>query len=350
MDGPQYTRRSLLGGVAGVGATALAGCTGLLESQSVGEPPVLEQRPNAVYRPTHVEGMEMVGTAAAGDRRIGLMYSYAHRFWTMDVGDTARVSPGDADAHLMATVWDPDTGRVLPVRSGLSITIERDGETVDDRTPWTMLSQNMGFHYGDNVSLAGDGTYRVTVETGGLSIARLGEFADRFGDPVTAEFEWEYSQGERDGISFERLDDAGEPGALEPMEMMMPCSVAPAPEDMPGRVVATGESGDASFVVSVVERDGGPYLAVSPRTPYNRYVLPAMSLWATLTRGDETVLDGSLSPAIDPEIGYHYGAEVDGVESGDDLTVAVDSAPQVARHEGYETAFLSMPALELTVE
>ncbi|QGA84049.1 iron transporter [Halomicrobium sp. LC1Hm] len=350
MDRSQYTRRSLLGGVAGLGATAMAGCSGLLESQAVGEPPVVEERPNAVYYPTHVEGMEMIGMTDAGDRRIGLMYSYAHRFWTMDVGDTARVSAGDADAHLMASVWDPDSGQVLPVRSGLSVTIEQDGQTVDERTPWTMLSQNMGFHYGDNVSLDGNGTYTVTVEAGGLGIDRLGAFADRFAEPVTAEFEWEFSRGRRNEISFQQLDGAGDPGALEPMEMKMPLSVAPAREDLPGRIVGTGETGDATLVVAVTDRGGEPYLAVAPRTPYNRYVLPAMSLSATLTREGEAVLDDSLSAAIDPELGYHYGTAVDGVDSGDELTIAIDSVPQVARHEGYETAFLSMPDVELTVE
>ena len=340
MDRSQHTRRSLLGGVAGLGTAALAGCSGLLESQSVGEPAILAERPNAVYRPTHVEGMNMIGTASAGDRQIGLMYSYAHRFWTMDVGDTARVSPGDADVHLMASVWDPETERILPLRSGLGVTVERDGETVDQRTPWTMLSQNMGFHYGDNVSLDGDGTYTVTVETGGLSVERLGSFADRFGDPVTAEFEWEYSQSERDGISFERLDDAGEPGALEPMEMMMPLSILPAAEDMPGRVVATGESGDATFVVAVVERDGGPYLVVSPRTPYNRVPLPEMTLSV------EGAIEGELTQTLDDELGHHYGLPATlGPDAS--LDIVVDAPPQVARHRGYQTAFLDMPPVSI---
>jgi len=350
MNGSDATRRAVLGGIGSAGLGSLAGCSGLFERQSTGEPPVLEDRPNAVYYPTHVEGMEMIGMTDAGDRMIGLMYSYAHRFWTMDVGGVERVSPGDADVHLMASVWDPDSERVLPVRSGLSITITKDGTEVDSRTPWTMLSQNMGFHYGDNVVLDGDGTYTVTVETGGLSIQRLGDFEGRFGNAVTAEFEWEYSEAARDEISFRELDNAGERGALDPMEMSMPRSTAPAKSDLPGRVLGSGESGDATVVVTVDERDGNPSLVVSPRTPYNRYVLPQLSLSATLSRDGETVFEGPLSSAIDPERGYHYRAEVDVVESGDDLTITVDSSPQVSRHEGYETAFLSMADISLTVE
>jgi len=352
MDRTPPTRRAVLGGIAGLGATSLAGCSGLFERESVGNPPVVEERPNAVYYPSHIEGMEMIGMKDAGDRMVGLMYSYAHRFWTMNPdGTTERVSPS-GDVHLMVGIWDGDSGTVLPIRSGLSVTVEQDGEEVDSRTPWTMLSQNMGFHYGDNVSLNGDGTYTVTVETGGLSIDRRGAFADRFGDPATAEFEWEYSASTRDGIMFRRLDNAGEAGAVDPMsDMMMPLSVAPAEDEMPGRVLATGETGDATVVATAAESDGGDYLAVSPRTPYNRFLLPQMAFSATVTRGGQSVFDGPLTPALDPDRGYHYGAEVDGVvESGDDLTITVDSIPQISRHEGYETAFLTMSDLELTVQ
>lgn len=352
MDRTPPTRRAVLGGLAGLGTASLAGCSGLFERQSIGNPPVVEDRPNAVYYPSHIEGMAMIGTEQVGDRTIGLMYSYAHRFWTMNVGATTeRVSPS-GDAHLMVSVWDGESGRVLPIRSGLSVTIEQDGEEVDSRTPWTMLSQNMGFHYGDNVGLNGDGTYTVTVETGGLSIDRLGEFSERFSDPATAEFEWEFSQSARGEIVFRQLDNAGETGAVSPMsDMMMPLSIAPAEGDVPGRVLATGESGNATFVATTAERDGSQYLAISPRTPHNRYVLPQMALSATLTRGDETVFEGPLSPAIGPRRGYHYGTAIDGsLELGDGLTITVDSPPQISRHEGYETAFLSMSDLSLTVE
>jgi hypothetical protein len=37
------------------------------------------------------------------------------------------------------------------------------------------------------------------------------------------------------------------------------------------------------------------------------------------------------------------------VESGDTLELRVTTPPQVARHEGYETAFLEMPPTELTL-
>jgi hypothetical protein len=74
-----------------------------------------------------------------------------------------------------------------------------------------------------------------------------------------------------------------------------------------------------------------------------------MSLSASLERDGSTIFDGSLPAAIDPERNYHYGATVDGIESGDELTITVDAPPQAARHEGYETAFLDMDAMDLTL-
>lgn len=339
----------MLRALGGVGAAGIAGCNGLLRRQSSRNPPVVENRPDAVYLPSHVEGMEMIGMAAGDDRMIGLMYSFAHRFWTVTGTETNRVSP-DGDVHLMVSVWDPDSGTVLPVGSDLSLSITRDGEPVDGNNPWTMLSQNMGFHFGDNYYLEGDGIYEVLVEVGGLSEAGVGDFEGRFAETVEASFEWDYSAADRDEIAFQTLDDAGDPGAVDPMEMTMPLSVAPAPEDLPGRVLGDERAGDVTFVATVRSADDGGYLAVSPRTRYNGYVLPAMSVSATLERDGTAVFDDALRAAVDPDLGYHYGATVDGVESGDELTVAVDAPPQVSRHEGYETAFTAVPDASITVD
>jgi len=94
-----------------------------------------------------------------------------------------------------------------------------------------------------------------------------------------------------------------------------------------------------------------PYLYVSARTPYNRMVIPAMAVTGTLARGGETVFEGEFVRTLDPDLGYHYGAALGGAaaEPGDDLTLRVPTPPQVARHEGYETAFLEMSPVEVTL-
>ena len=58
--------------------------------------------------------------------------------------------------------------------------------------------------------------------------------------------------------------------------------------------------------------------------------------------GVAATVDGErhrLERTLDPRLGYHYGTTVAGVESSDRLRLATETPPQVARHEGYETAF-----------
>jgi hypothetical protein len=350
-------RRDLLLGAGAAGATTLAGCGGLVETRSLSTPPVLSDRPAAVYFPTHVEGMEMVGMGASGDYKFALMYSYPHRFWNVNGTAVERTSvQEDDDTHLMASVWDPETGTVLP-ETGLDLEIMRDGELVSQEVIYPMLSQPMGFHYGANFSLDSDGSYDVTVSVGGMSTRRTGAFRDKFGDPASTTIGFDYSESTRNEILFEETPDrAGDRAAREPMSMSMPDSVLAPPGEFPGDVRGTTETGDVTLLVTTLESPpegvdapaGSSYLAVSARTPYNRMVIPAMALEGTLTRDGEAVFDGPLARTLDPDLHYHYGAAVEDVQAGDELELRVTTPPQVARHEGYETAFVEMPPRTLT--
>jgi hypothetical protein len=51
-------RRTYLATAGALGASALAGCGGLLDD-GPSEPPVVEDRPDAVYYPSHVEASSM---------------------------------------------------------------------------------------------------------------------------------------------------------------------------------------------------------------------------------------------------------------------------------------------------
>jgi len=349
-------RRQFLAATAGATAVGLAGCRSLFETRSSRSPPLVDDRPDAVYVPTHVEGMQMVGTTTAGDYGVALTYSYPHRFWQIDVDETNKVSiQGDDALHLMTTLWDRETRTVIP-NDGMRVTVTQDGDPVASGRLWAMLSQNMGVHAGDNFGLDGDGTYDVEVSVDPVADRTTGAFVDRFTDLVTANFTLEFSQSTLETTSFERLSDReGDRGAVEAMGMeMVPTAATPALEELPGTVLAEPSSGDARFPTTVLEsppagvESDGPYLAVSARTPYNGYPLPLMSLSATVTRDGSTVFDDSLSGTIDPELGYHYGAAMD-VQSGDRLTLAVGSPPQISRHEGYETAFLEFEEMRINV-
>lgn len=349
-------RRSVLrtGGILSV--SALAGCSGLFETRTmVQAPPLVKNRPDAVYIPTHKEGMKMGGMAKQGRYRLALFYSYPHRFWLMG-GGTAKQQKkvtieSDDDLHLMASVWDSKTETVLPA-GNVEVDLSK-GDWSDRRTMWPMLSQNMGFHFGDNIGLDGDGKYTAKVRIGGLSVRRTGSLAGHYGDGATLTTSFEFDRDTLEEIPFQRLDDRkGQKGAIQPMEMDMPMSHVPEKSDLPGTFVGNGSSGDADFLVTTVENtDLAPdtYLLVSPRTPYNHYPIPMMSLSATVKRGGKTVFDDVLKATIDPDIGLHYGANVTSAEKGDDLTIRVDSPPIVSRHEGYETAFLKMSKMQLTL-
>lgn len=376
-----------------LGSGALAGCTQLFTTGSQYAPPMVENRPDAVYIPSHEEGMEMAGTSGMsgmggrsnnssmsgmsgmndssstggmsgtgsqpGTLRCALTYSYPHRFWTVTGDDTEKVSIASDDTlHLMVSVWDAATG-VYVMDTSPTITVSQDGEEVVTNTPWTMLSQTMGFHAGDNVTLPGDGSYTATVEVPAVTTRRLRALDGQFTTPQTFEFAFDYSQDALEEISFQRLDERqGNRQALSPMQMeMLPLSTAPAPGSLPGRPLGrTKTADDIVFVATAIADaadfgvDGNTYLAVSARTPYNQYVLPAMSLSGTLTRGGQQVFDGPLTPALDPELDYHYGTGIDDVQAGDVLELSIETPPQVARHEGYETAFLRASTTRITVE
>ncbi len=347
-------RRTFLRASGLAGTSALAGCTGLFETRSARVPPVLDERPNAVYIPTHTEGMGMLGTAEASGLKFMLHYSYPHRFWNVN-GRDVQLTEVSGDVHLMATVWDTETETVLP-ETGLSVSVLKDGSSVGEEVIYPMLSQPMGFHYGSNFTLDGDGEYTGRVSVGGMAIRRTGTFADRFADPASADIEFTYKQEKRDRLPFENREDAGEPGAVEPMEMpVRPTSFAPKAGELPGEVRGEATTGDARLLVTVLDsppegvEGDGQYLAVSARTPYNRMILPAMGLDGTLTSGSETVFEGTLRRTLDPDLNYHYGAAVPSVESGDELALSVSMPPQVARHEGYETAFRQMPDRTVTL-
>ena len=131
-------RRTFLGVTGTAACASIAGCMNGLEITNNREPALLEDRPEASYIPTHREGMQMIGMGMADDLMVGLMYSYAHRFWVLenDGGEyvTNRIDIQRDDAiHLMATPFHRSTGTVVP-DTGLSVEIARDGSLVSQET------------------------------------------------------------------------------------------------------------------------------------------------------------------------------------------------------------------------
>jgi hypothetical protein len=353
MTPPPTTRRAFLGSVAAGGLVGTAGCLGALgfsRQSAWRDPPLVEDRPEAVYVPAVTEGMRMYGRTTAGRYGVALTYSYPHRFWTLSGRDLSKtVVEADDDIHLMVSLWDTETKRVLPLDSGVTIEIRNAEGVVTQEVAYPMLSQTMGLHYGSNYVLDGEGEYEARVQVGGVSLRRTGAYAGAFESPATATVEFAFDTEELHEVSLSRPENAGDRGAVAPMEMDgVPVGRAPAADALPGRHLGRGTAGDAVIEVFVLdtEADGRfgsePYLYVSARTPHNGIVLPMMGLKTTLRRDGEVARESTLRSGLDSEIGYHYGASMPGVREGDEVVIETTVPPQVARHDGYETAFLEM--------
>lgn len=342
-------RRFLRTGVAAFGAASAAGCLDLFETQSPwADLPMVEDRPdNAVYVPAGVEEMEMYGTGSDGDYSLALFFTFPHRFWTVESDGLNRVDvQTDDHVHLMVSLWDRETDTVLPVDATLELT--KEGDYVTEKALWPMLSQSMGFHYGDNFSMAGDGMYEATVRAGPVTTEKRGKFEGRLEDAVSITVEFSYEEAAIYDLELDRLSDReGNRGAVQLTTMDgIPTATIPPASTLPGKLLGSRMSGDGEFVVTLLNDE---YLAVLPSTPYNRIILPMMSLSATVERNGDVVFDRTLQETLDPAFGYHYGIPVDDLQSGDEVTVSVNSPPQVSRHDGYETAFFDMEPITVTV-
>ena len=352
-------RRRVLQAVA-AGTTVLAGCSAT-EPDSAGATATSDaersatELPAGIYVQSFRESMSMQGTVDAGPYRVAFMYASPHAFWTMNGRERSK-TPKSGEIHAMASVWDRESGRVIP-ETGLTLTIRRDGELVSEEVLYPMLSQTMGYHYGANFSLSrsgstpADGQYAAGITVGAVpdGVELTGSYEGRFHEPATAELGFSFTERDREQIRSESLDQAGDPGALRLMQREgIPQATAPATDALPGTVFGEPNSDDAILAVGATDdrADGdSSYLYVSPRTRYHGTVLPAMALTAE-REGGESV---SLSRTLDPELGYHYGAVVSALDENERLRFVTDVPPQPARHEGYERAFRQMPPVTVTV-
>ncbi|WP_408957932.1 hypothetical protein [Natrinema sp. 74] len=388
-------RRCFLRGTAAVGAVGTAGLAGCLERLGFKEqsawanPPLVENRPDAVYLPASREEMGMYGTATDGDYAAALTYTFPHRFWVVSGGKERVGVNADDSHHLMFSLWDRQTGTVLPVNTRIEIL--QDGSPVDIGVSslWPMLSQRMGFHYGDNVQLPGEGEYTARIRAGPVTLERTGAFEGRLGSRATLEIDFEYARSDINGLSFSTIDESKR-GSRDALPLMghggsedsggskdnggsggssktggggdgsetsgsggRPMGQATPIEDLPGELLGTERSGDVVLPVLTADiarfTDGGTYLAVCPRTPYNDLIVPFTSLSATVERDGSVVHEGTLTETLDGTYGHHYGLAVDDLAAGDQITITVDTPPQVARHDGYETAFFEFEPVTYTV-
>ena len=327
---------------------ALGASAGCLESRSPFAPPMVEDRPDAVYVPSHFEEMAPIGDAQSGPLSAVLRYSYPHRFWLITGTDRKRVQIESKHAiHLMAAVWDRESGRVI---YGLNPRIEvtTGGAVVDERFLWPMISQPMGFHYGDNLPLDGDGRYSITLTVPPTGLETDSAFDGRLDRTATFEFEFDWDRSNLEDLEVNTVEEPrkGRSGALSPMSMG-PEPSSTAPETLPGTALGTAVTDEISLRASLLEHaQPSPTVYIVASTPHNGYSLSDIGMRASVDDSTEPI---PIRQAISPAEGIHYRLRHPSLSSGETLRVEVLTQPQIARHEGYETAFTDPQAVEFSL-
>ena len=99
--------------------------------------------------------------------------------------------PKNVSFHLMVLLNDAQTGVVIPYASVWATITKGSATPFDDRL-WPMISRYMGPHYGDDVSLPGSGTYKLTLLVSPPVSARHVEYQNVWLKPhqVTFTFHW----------------------------------------------------------------------------------------------------------------------------------------------------------------
>ncbi len=385
------SRRTLLRAAAVAGTIGVAGCLERLgfEEQSAWDTPnMVEDRPDAVYMPPASEEMGVYGQARGDGYVVELSYTFPHRFWLV-AGDRERVDVQPDDTlHLMMTVWDEETQTVLPVDMGLEV-YDTDESLIHGDDPWSMLSQRMGFHYGDNVQLPGEGEYIARMLVGPVSTNRTGDLEGRLEESTMLEVPFTYEHADLNDLELNLIDD-DEQGTRDALPLMdhtehggddhgdheghdthgdghhddhthdhgdhshPPTSAGPTVEDLSGTFLGAETTADARIYALLTDLErlaqDDPYLAVFPRTPYNDVILPFMQLSVTLEADGDTLLESALTETLDHEYGHHYRLVDPSLHDADTLTVHIDTPPQVSRHDGYETAFFEFEDVHFDLE
>jgi hypothetical protein len=99
--------------------------------------------------------------------------------------------PKHTSFHLMVMLDDARSGVPIPYAS-VWATIRRAGKVVYDERQWPMLSEYMGPHYGNNVTLPGGGHYTLSLLISPPVSARHIEYQHVWLTPhrVTMPFTW----------------------------------------------------------------------------------------------------------------------------------------------------------------
>ena len=106
----------------------------------------------------------------------------------------------------MVALWDEKTG-VRPPSSSVTVEVSRPDETITQKSLWPMLSQPMGFHFGDNVSLPAETNYDVSLRIGPSDAQMGGALEGTLTESKTLSLTLDYNTQTLNEISVNDLDN-----------------------------------------------------------------------------------------------------------------------------------------------
>ena len=208
--------RVIRGGVlAAACAVALAACgssTGLTNTQSSGGMSAMTTKAGGGSSTSGMKGMsgmntkqmsgsvdgvkpvptQVLGTADWQHMKITARAMTAVPFVIFNGSRERKVTPPkNTSFHLMVMLDDARSGVPIPYAS-VWATIRKGSKVVYDERQWPMLSEYMGPHYGNNVSLPGSGRYTLSLLISPPESARHVEYSKVWLKPhrMTVPFMW----------------------------------------------------------------------------------------------------------------------------------------------------------------
>ncbi|HEY3882464.1 MAG TPA: iron transporter [Trebonia sp.] len=136
--------------------------------------------------------MQVLGTAVWQGMKITAEAMTPVPFLIYNGTSMQEVKPAKGTSfHLMVLLNDAQTGVVIPYAS-VWATITEGAKTQTDESLWPMISRYMGPHYGNDVSLPGNGTYQLSLLVSPPVSARHVEYQDVWLKPhrVNFTFHW----------------------------------------------------------------------------------------------------------------------------------------------------------------
>jgi len=153
----------------------------------------LSRREGAAYRRSLTYMAEEVAhtgaTKEVNGYLVGIAQEEAEGMYHLEDGELVWKAPQEENCHIEVSVSDADDNRFIPQLDVEVTLVAEDGTEVGPfKTPF--LWHPGLYHYGRNVKVPGDGSYKVVVDIAAPTFPRHDKTnGKRYGEPVHVEFD-----------------------------------------------------------------------------------------------------------------------------------------------------------------